>query len=86
MIAFPVINMLLLIIGADYVSFNQNLTIPMGQSSVSLTITLKDDTIPEPTETFEIVFNLISGASVTIDPSFATSTVTITDSDSEFSI
>uniref|UniRef100_A0A1X7TNB9 Calx-beta domain-containing protein n=2 Tax=Amphimedon queenslandica TaxID=400682 RepID=A0A1X7TNB9_AMPQE len=66
--------------GTDYISFTATITIPSGQSSVSHTISLVDDDVPESTESFDVRICSISGYYVT---SYSyTVVVTIIDDDS----
>ena len=67
---------------SDYVSFDVNLTIPLGQSSISYNVTILDDVIPEPTEIFVILYSVVSGS---FTERLGSSTVTIQDTDSKYS-
>ena len=66
----------------DYKSFSETITIPSGQSSVSYTISLVDDTVPESTESFDVRIRIVSGYRVTSNHN--TAVVTIIDNDSEY--
>ena len=68
--------------GSDYNSFNVDLTIPAGQSSIEYNITILNDNTPEPRESFQVLYSTISGQSVSGSGS---SNVTIIDTDSKYS-
>jgi hypothetical protein len=52
------------IAGTDYFqNTNFNVTIPAGQTSTTISLSLIDDVAPEPTESFNVVINSISVAS-----------------------
>ena len=58
------------------------MTIPSGQSSVSFPVNIRNDVIPEPTESFDVRMALQSGQSIVVPSGTDTTTVTITDTDS----
>ena len=62
-------------------SFTATLTIPTGQSSISYTISLVDDDVPELTESFDVRICRLSGYYV-YSYSY-TAVVTIIDNDSK---
>lgn len=63
---------------ADYIALSGSVTIPEGSSSATVTVTPKNDTVPEDTET--VVLTLSAAATYTVgSPSSAT--VTIADND-----
>ena len=65
--------------GSDYQSITSfTVTIPAGQTSVTLPISILDDTISEPTESFNVVMSSPSSNATIADP---TGTVTILDNE-----
>ncbi|XP_003390440.1 PREDICTED: G-protein coupled receptor 98-like isoform X2 [Amphimedon queenslandica] len=65
----------------DYISFSDTLTIPSGQSSVSYSISLVDDTVPESTESFDVKMEIVSGNRVSFYSYGDRAIVTIIDDD-----
>ena len=57
------------------------LTINVGHISVAYNVTIKNDNIPEPTETFHVLLRLVSGISVAVNPTQSIANVTIIDTD-----
>ncbi len=64
--------------GADYVSASGTLTFAAGVTKQTVSVTLKDDSIDEPSETFEVRLSSPSGATL---GSIKSTVVTITDDD-----
>ena len=63
----------------DYTSQSARVSIPPGTTSKTLTINLTDDTVAEPTETFELIISNPTNAP--IDPARSKATGTIQDND-----
>ena len=73
-------NIIIIIIVTDYVPFVTTIIIPRGQTSASYIATIRNDRIPEPTESFMVRMSTVSGSMVTVSSII---TISITDSDSE---
>ena len=67
----------------DYTNTSVTVTIPAGQTSVTVSIPIIDDIIDEPTETFEVNGLVTSSNTANANPS---GTVTITDNDGKLSV
>ncbi|MEA5538203.1 DUF4347 domain-containing protein [Limnoraphis robusta Tam1] len=65
--------------GLDYTATNGNLTIPIGQTTVSFNVPLIDDSLEEPDKTFNI--NLTNPVGIDVESSILTATVNILDDD-----
>ena len=52
------------IVNQDYIVNGNQVTLPKGVSSVPLPITIKDDNIPEPSETFTVTLVQVYGGGV----------------------
>jgi len=63
---------------ADYNSYTGTLTIPAGSTSATVSLTINDDNIDEPNETFSLNATVTSG---TTDNTNATGMITIIDND-----
>ncbi|MYD86716.1 MAG: hypothetical protein F4Y14_11415, partial [Acidobacteria bacterium] len=62
--------------GSDYTAASGSLTVPAGQTSQDLTLTVLDDEIDEPDETFDLTVSAATSTPVTLDDSAATVTIT----------
>jgi hypothetical protein len=65
--------------GADYNRLPTTVTIPAGAASVTVPLIVKDDAVPETTES--VVVSVIAGAGYSIDPAATAATVWIEDND-----
>lgn len=65
--------------GLDYTAKNGNLTIPIGQTTVSFNVPLLDDDLEEPDKTFSINLSNLQG--IDVESSILTATVNILDDD-----
>ncbi|MCX7419344.1 MAG: trypsin-like serine protease [Planctomycetia bacterium] len=65
--------------GSDYSNLPSQVTIPAGQSSVTVTLTPIDDSLTEPSES--VIATLQSSTTYNLDGTRAASTVTIADND-----
>ena len=73
-------------IATDYFSFFTTIAIPRGQTSASFRASIRNDGIPEPTESFMVGMSIVSGSMVAVSSGASRTTVSITDSDSELLI
>ena len=68
--------------GDDYQAVDQDVTFAVGESARTLTVTVADDEIDEPEETFDIELSVATGQSAEVAAGKDAITVTIVDDDS----
>ena len=68
--------------GSDYQAASGSETISAGDTSIQLTVSITNDTVPEPDETFDVVLSNLSYAQA----GDTTGTVTILDNELDFGV
>lgn len=67
--------------GADYAAIGNSVTIPAGESAVTISVDVQDDTVVELAESVIVTLTGTNNLGATIDPESNTATVTIADDD-----